>query len=53
MYMYKHTYTYMTKGDDVVIDVANIRPFTVEEGYFLLLPIVIGDRCAVGVKSQV
>jgi hypothetical protein len=29
-------------GNDVVIDVATIRPFTVEEGYFLLLPITIG-----------
>ena len=29
-------------GNDVVIDVATIRPFTVDEGYFLLLPITIG-----------
>jgi hypothetical protein len=40
-------------GNDVVIDVATIRPFTVEEGHFLLLPITIGDRCSVGLKSQI
>ena len=30
-------------GNDVVIEVATIRPFTVDEGYFLLLPITIGE----------
>lgn len=47
-----HTPTPST-GNDVVIDVATIRPFTVEEGHFLLLPITIGDRCSVGLKSQI
>ena len=40
-------------GDDVVVDNCYIRPFTVEEGHFLLLPIHIGSRCALGVKSIV
>ena len=43
----------LTIGNDVVIDVATIRPFSLEEGYFVLLPITIGDRCSVGLKSQV
>ncbi len=40
-------------GDEVVIDDAIVRPFAVEEGHFVLLPIVIGDRCSIGVKSTV
>jgi len=43
----------LTIGDDVCIDNAQVRPFTVEEGHFLLMPITIGSRCAVGVKSVV
>ena len=43
----------LTIGNNVIIDVAIIRPFTIEEGYFLLLPINIGDRCSVGVKSNI
>ena len=43
----------LTIGNDVVIDVATVRPFSLEEGYFVLLPITIGDRCSVGLKSQV
>ena len=40
-------------GDDVLIDNSIIRPFSIEEGHFVLLPIVIGDRCSIGVKSTV
>ena len=40
-------------GDDVLIDEAIIRPFSVEEGHFVLLPIVIGDRSSIGIKSAV
>lgn len=43
----------LTIGDDVCIDNAVVRPFTLEEGYFVLLPITIGSRCSVGVKSAV
>lgn len=41
----------LTIGDDVIIDKAIIRPFNLEEGHFVLLPIVIGSRCSVGVKT--
>lgn len=40
-------------GDDVVIDNGIIRPFSIEEGHFVLLPIKIGARCSVGVKTSV
>jgi acetyltransferase-like isoleucine patch superfamily enzyme/acyl carrier protein len=40
-------------GDDVFIDEATVSPFSLEEGHFVLLPIVIGDRCSVGAKSTV
>ena len=30
----------------MVIDVATIRPFSLEEGYFVLLPITIGSQQA-------
>jgi len=40
-------------GDNVVIDDAVVRPFALEEGHMILLPIVIGDRCSIGVKSVV
>jgi acetyltransferase-like isoleucine patch superfamily enzyme/acyl carrier protein len=40
-------------GDDVVIDHATVTPFSLEEGHFVLLPIVIGDRCSIGAKSTV
>jgi acetyltransferase-like isoleucine patch superfamily enzyme len=38
-------------GDNVVIEEATVLPFGLEEGHMVLLPIVIGDRCSVGVKS--
>lgn len=40
-------------GDDVIIDAATVLPFSLEEGHFVLLPIVIGDRCSIGAKSTV
>lgn len=40
-------------GDDVIIDSATVLPFSLEEGHFVLLPIVIGDRCSIGAKSTV
>lgn len=40
-------------GDDVIIDDAVIQPFALEEGHMVLLPIVIGDRCSIGVKSTI
>ena len=38
-------------GDDVTIDNATCRPFSLEEGHFVLLPIHIGRACSVGVKA--
>lgn len=43
----------LTIGNDVVIDNATIRPFGLEEGHFVMLPITIGDRCSIGVKSVI
>lgn len=43
----------LTIGDDVCIDNATIRAFALEEGHFVLLPIHIGARCSVAVKSVV
>ena len=43
----------LTIGDNVVIDVATIRCFGLEEGHMILLPITIGDNCSVGLKSTV
>ena len=43
----------LTIGNDVCIDNAMVRPFTIEEGHFVLLPITIGDRCSIGVKSAI
>lgn len=43
----------LTIGDDVVIDVATMRCFGLEEGHMVLLPIVIGNNCSVGLKSSV
>jgi hypothetical protein len=40
-------------GDDVCIDEATVRPFALEEGHMVLLPIVVGDRSTLGVKSIV
>jgi acetyltransferase-like isoleucine patch superfamily enzyme len=40
-------------GDDVLIDNATIRPFSIEEGHFVLLPITIGSRCSIGVKTSI
>jgi acetyltransferase-like isoleucine patch superfamily enzyme/acyl carrier protein len=40
-------------GDDVIIDNATVLPFSLEEGHFVLLPIVIGDRCSIGAKATV
>lgn len=40
-------------GDNVCIDDATVRPFGLEEGHMILLPIVIGDQCSLGVKSIV
>ena len=43
----------LTIGNNVAIDNCIIRPFSIEEGHFVLLPIEIGDNCSVGVKSVV
>ena len=43
----------LTIGDNVVIDVATIRPFAIEEGHMILLPIIIGNNCSVGLKSSI
>jgi len=43
----------LTMGDDVTIDKATLRPFSLEEGHFVLLPIVVGPRCSIGVKSTI
>lgn len=43
----------LTIGDDVCIDNSIIRAFSIEEGYFVLLPITIGSKCSVGVKTTV
>jgi acyl-CoA synthetase (AMP-forming)/AMP-acid ligase II/carbonic anhydrase/acetyltransferase-like protein (isoleucine patch superfamily)/acyl carrier protein len=40
-------------GDDVTVDRAILRPFSLEEGHFVLLPITIDDRCSIGVKSAI
>jgi len=40
-------------GDDVCIDAAIVRPFTLDEGHFIQLPIKIGSYCSVGAKSVV
>jgi len=40
-------------GDDVCIDEATVRPFGLEEGHMILLPIVVGEHCSIGVKSIV
>ena len=40
-------------GDDVCVDEATVRPFALEEGHMILLPIVVGDRCSLGIKSIV
>eukprot|EP01038_Epipyxis_sp_PR26KG_P009637 gene9637-12976_t len=46
-------YDLITLGDDVAIDKATVLPFGLEEGFFVLLPITLGDRCSVGAKSIV
>lgn len=46
-------YDLLQFGDDVLIDSAIVRPFGLEEGHFVLLPIVLEDRCTIGVKSVV
>lgn len=40
-------------GDNVAIDNCTIRPFAIEEGHFVLLPITIGSNSSVGLKSVV
>lgn len=40
-------------GDNVCIESAIVRGFALEEGHFILLPIQIGDNCAIGEKSVV
>jgi len=40
-------------GDDVTIDNCHVRPFAVEEGHFVLLPIHIGSGSSLGVKTVV
>ena len=46
-------YDLLDIGDNVLIDTATIRPFSLEAGYFVLLPIRIGDNCCVCSKSTV
>ena len=43
----------LTIGDNVAIDNCIIRPFALEEGHFVLLPIEIGNNCSIGLKSVV
>lgn len=43
----------LTIDDDVVLDAAIIRPFSLEKNHFVLLPIVIGRRSTIGAKSTV
>ena len=43
----------LTIGDNVIIDKASVNPFSLEEGHFVLLPIIIGHRCSIGVKSSI
>ncbi|RYG69938.1 hypothetical protein EON64_01440 [archaeon] len=43
----------LTVGDNVAIDNCTIRPFAIEEGHFTLLPIKIGAKSSVGVKSVI
>ena len=38
-------------GDDVIVDDAIIRPFTLEERHMVLLPIRIGSHSSVGARS--
>lgn len=39
--------------DNVAIDNCTIRPFAIEEGHFVLLPIHIGEHSSIGLKSVV
>lgn len=34
----------LTLGDDVALDNCTVRPFALDEGHFVLLPIIIEDR---------
>lgn len=43
----------LTIHDNVAIDNCTIRPFSIEEGHFVLLPITIGEGSSVGLKSVV
>ena len=43
----------LTIDDGVWIDVSNIRPFTLEENAFSLLPIRLGNNCVIGKKCFV
>eukprot|EP01035_Chromulina_nebulosa_P020493 gene20493-26587_t len=43
-------YDLLTIGDNVCIDSATIRPFAVEEGSYILLPIVIGSDSSISTK---
>lgn len=43
----------LTIDDNVAIDNCTIRPFSIEEGHFVLLPITIGKNSSIGVKSVV
>lgn len=40
-------------GSHVTIENSLVRPFALEEGHFILLPIIIGDSCSVGDKSSI
>jgi hypothetical protein len=42
-----------TIGDNVCIDNSTVRPFALDEGHFVLLPITIESHCSVGVKSVI
>ncbi len=39
-------------GDDVILETCIVRPFALEQGHFVLLPITIGNRCTVGIKAN-
>ena len=41
----------LTIGDNVRIDNSTVRPFTLDEGHFVLLPIKVDSDCSLGVKS--
>jgi acetyltransferase-like isoleucine patch superfamily enzyme/acyl carrier protein len=46
-------YDLLEIGDNVNIDASLIRPFSLEAGHFVLLPIKIGKNCTICLKSSI